>query len=127
MNRVADLDPIIHQHVRLRIMAALARNRSLRFTTLRDRLQLTDGNLANHAARLEEAGYLNAPRILTRHGFELHYRITPTGAAAFHTYSQSLLSLLDDASDTPPDTNTTKPPHDATRGTRAGGAGGDGQ
>lgn len=89
------LDPVIHQAARLRIMAALQRNREARFTALRDALGLTDGNLASHAARLEEAGYLEAKRVLTPGGFELRYRITPQGAQAFLAYADELKTLLD--------------------------------
>ena len=88
------LDPVIHQATRLRIMAALQRNREATFTGLRDGLGLTDGNLASHAARLEEAGYLESRRALAGLGFELRYRITPRGDAAFRGYVEALQDLL---------------------------------
>lgn len=88
------LDPVIHQPARLRVMAALHRNRVARFTELRDALGLTDGNLASHAARLQEAGYLAQRRALTPRGFELHYRITPKGVEAFLTYVDALREVL---------------------------------
>ena len=91
------LDPVIHQPARLRIMAALQRNREARFTHLRDALGLTDGNLGSHAATLEKAGYLEARRALTPTGFELRYRITPQGAAAFLAYVQALQAVLAEA------------------------------
>lgn len=90
------LDPVIHQVVRLRIMAALQRNREARFTHLRDALGLTDGNLSSHAARLEEAGFVVGRRVLTPEGFELRYRITPVGASAFLAYVEELQRLLAD-------------------------------
>lgn len=88
------LDPVIHQATRLRIMAALQRSREATFTGLRDALGLTDGNLASHAAKLEEAGYLASRRALSALGFELRYRITPEGDAAFRGYVEELLGLL---------------------------------
>lgn len=92
------LDPVIHQATRLRIMAALQRNRETSFTRLRDGLGLTDGNLASHAAKLEEAGYLESRRALAGISFEVRYRITPRGAAAFQAYSAALLDVLRQAS-----------------------------
>lgn len=89
------LDPVIHQAARLRVMAALQRNREARFTALRDALGLTDGNLASHAAVLEKAGYVEARRVLTPAGFELRYRITPRGVEAFLAYVAELRALLD--------------------------------
>lgn len=88
------LDPVIHQPARLRIMAALQRNREARFTHLRDALGLTDGNLGSHAATLEKAGYIEARRALAPTGFELRYRITPKGAAAFLAYVDDLKGII---------------------------------
>jgi len=56
-----ELDEIIHQPVRLRLMAALVAiksGESAEFTLLRDMLGVTDGNLGAHLHRLEEAGYI---------------------------------------------------------------------
>jgi DNA-binding MarR family transcriptional regulator len=92
------LDPVIHQATRLRIMAALFRNREASFTALRDGLQLTDGNLGSHAATLEKAGYVESRRALSALGFEVRYRITPAGSAAFVEYTTRLKELLE----TPP-------------------------
>ncbi len=58
---MAELDRIIHEPARLRIMAALAaldHGEQMDFVRLRDVLGLTDGNLGAHLARLEEARYV---------------------------------------------------------------------
>lgn len=78
-------------------MAALFRNREASFTRLRDGLALTDGNLGSHASALEKAGYLEGRRVLSGISFEVRYRITPRGSAAFIGYTQQLRSLLDGA------------------------------
>lgn len=88
------LDPVIHQPTRLRIMAALYRNRQASFTGLRDGLELTDGNLATHATRLQEAGYVEVRRVLVDLSFEVRYRITPKGSEAFRAYAAALRSFL---------------------------------
>ena len=88
------LDPVIHQPIRLRILAALYRNRQASFTNLRDGLGLTAGNLASHAARLIEAGYVESGRVLAGINFEVRYRITPQGNDAFRAYVDNLQSLL---------------------------------
>lgn len=91
------LDPVIHQATRLRIMAALFRNREASFTQLREGLALTDGNLGSHAAALEKAGYVSSGRVLSGLSFEVRYRITPAGSAAFVAYTEALRALLHDA------------------------------
>lgn len=90
------LDPVIHQQTRLQIIAALYRNRRASFTDLRDGLNLTAGNLASHAARLEEAGYVQSRRVLTSAGFEAQYAITERGIDAFAGYLAALRAMLSD-------------------------------
>ena len=85
---------VIHQPQRLRLMALLYKHRDIGFSATRDALALTDGNLASHATRLERAGYLRARRALLRDGFELRYRITPEGSAAFQAYLGALREFL---------------------------------
>lgn len=96
-----DLDPLLHQPTRLQIMTALFRNRQVSFTDLRDGLGLTPGNLASHAAKLEEAGYLKSGRILVDLSFEVHYRITEQGIVAFRAYLAALQALVRDLSEGP--------------------------
>ena len=77
-------------------MALLFRNRSATFTWVRDTLRLTDGNLDAHAARMEEAGYLQRGLGLTprKGGFQVRLRITPKGDAAFRAYTEALRAYL---------------------------------
>lgn len=79
-----ELNPLIHQPTRLRIMAALVsldREDRADFVFLRDLLELTDGNLSVHLQRLEEAGLVKVKKTFvgrrpktwvwaTTHGYE---------------------------------------------------------
>ena len=91
----APLDPVIHQVVRLRVMALLSRNRAAPFVWVRDVLGLTDGNLGSHMARLVSAGYAGSARRLTRSGFQVWLHITPAGDAAYRAYLAVLRAYLD--------------------------------
>jgi|SRR5688572_18907068 len=91
------MDAVIHQAVRLRVMAILQRNRDVSFVALRDAVGATDGNLDAHGAVLRQAGYIEARRRLGPGGFAVHYRITPAGAAAFQAYARELQQILDAA------------------------------
>ena len=56
-----ELDSIIHQPIRLQIMAALCQLRpqeQVDFGFLKSKLQLTDGNLGAHLVTLETAEYI---------------------------------------------------------------------
>ena len=58
---MAVLNEVIHQPVRLRIMAVLAAlppEMQVTFNSVKDTLDLTDGNLGAHLHKLEEAGYV---------------------------------------------------------------------
>ncbi len=88
-------DPILHQQVRMRIMAMLHRHRDLAVTEIRDHLGLTDGNLATHARKLEDAGYVEQRRALGPDGFQSRIRLTATGARAFAEYLNLLREFVE--------------------------------
>ena len=52
------LDPTIHQPARLGILTVASETKRIDFVTLRELLDLTDGNLSRHLATLEAAGYI---------------------------------------------------------------------
>lgn len=92
-----ELDPVIHQPTRLRLMTVLHRNRQCSFTDLRDGCGLTPGNLASHMAKLEETGYVRSGRVLVDLTFEVQYKLTDEGAAAFRAYLGALQEVLREA------------------------------
>ena|SRR5437016_4250603 len=87
-------DPLLHQPVRLEIVAYLYRNRQAAFTELRDSLQLTAGNLQSHGEKLKLAGYIEMNRVLAGI-FEVRWRITEKGDHAFEAYVQQMRALLE--------------------------------
>lgn len=92
-----ELDALIHQPTRLRVMTLLVRNREAPFTWIQGELGLTSGNLDSHVQRLAEAGYVEQGRALTPGGFQVRVRITPAGDAAYQAYLRALRSLLEGA------------------------------
>jgi DNA-binding MarR family transcriptional regulator len=93
------LDPILHQAQRLRIMTVLFRNRELAVATIKRQLGLTDGNLASHLTRLEEAGYVKTGHVLVGVSFEVHAKITSPGSQAFRSYLGALRTILEQVPD----------------------------
>lgn len=95
---MAELDPLIHQPVRLRITAALAatqRDAQVDFAFLRDTLQLTDGNLGAHLAKLEKAGYVRLEKTFVERKPRTYVELTPRGRAAFEDHVAALQKILD--------------------------------
>jgi DNA-binding PadR family transcriptional regulator len=91
-----ELDPIIHERLRLGILSALAVQESLTFTELRDILQTTDGNLSVQARRLESAGYVVCDKKFEGRKPKSTYQLSPSGRIALEEYLETLTNLLPD-------------------------------
>jgi DNA-binding MarR family transcriptional regulator len=89
-----DLDEVIHGRVRLGIMAFLSTAGAADFTTLKTRLQLTDGNLSVHIKKLEEAGYVGTQKAFVGNKPQTSVRITETGRKAFAAYLDAIGKLV---------------------------------
>lgn len=87
---------LLEARARLMLMGLLHRHRDVSARAARKALGLTDGNLASHVRRLEEAGWLHSRRALSPTGFEVRYSITPAGSAAFRSHVEELRRLLED-------------------------------
>jgi DNA-binding PadR family transcriptional regulator len=91
-----ELDPLIHERLRLGILSALVVQESLSFTELWDLLQTTDGNLSVQARRLEEAGYVVCDKRFEGRKPKSTYHLSPAGRLALEEYLETLSSLLPD-------------------------------
>ena len=94
---MAELNELIHQAVRLRIMAALVALEpatEAEFTYLRDLLEVTDGNLGAHLRRLEEAGYIAVRKVFVERRPRTYVSATPEGRRAFEQHVAALESIL---------------------------------
>ena len=95
---MAALNEIIHQPVRLRIMAmltALPLEMQVTFTSLKEMLDLTDGNLGAHLHKLEEAGYLTITKTFVRNKPQTYVEVTEAGRQAFGEHSTALKEILE--------------------------------
>ena len=91
-----ELDPLIHERLRLGILSALVVQESLSFTELRNLLQTTDGNLSVQARRLEVAGYIVCGKKFEGRKPKSTYRLSPAGRNALEEYLETLSGLLPD-------------------------------
>jgi DNA-binding MarR family transcriptional regulator len=95
-----DIDPVIHQPVRLRIMAALdtlGPKDQLDFRYLKDLLAVTDGNLGSHLQRLEEAGYIEVHKTFVGRRPRTFVSATSRGRYALQEHVQALHEILAEA------------------------------
>jgi DNA-binding HxlR family transcriptional regulator len=89
-----DLDRLIHERVRLGIISALAVNESLSFNELKALLGTSDGNLAVHARKLEDAGYLLCEKAFEGRVPRTDYRVTAAGRRALQKYLDHMEALI---------------------------------
>jgi DNA-binding MarR family transcriptional regulator len=91
------LNEIIHQPVRLRIMAALVSLESgseVDFTYLRELLEVTDGNLGAHLRKLEEAGYIAVNKTFVDRKPRTYVAVTDVGRRVFQEHVAALEAIL---------------------------------
>jgi len=89
-----DLDPILHNELRLKVMAALDSLADADFVYLKELTKATAGNLSVQITKLEEAGYIKVSRSGEGRGSHTVCRITPAGIRAIKLYQQALLSYF---------------------------------
>jgi DNA-binding HxlR family transcriptional regulator len=89
-----ELDRLIHERMRLGMVSALAINEALSFNDLKRVLKTTDGNLAVHARKLEEAGYVRCKKFFEGRIPRTEYRLTPAGRKAFEDYLRQMEEFI---------------------------------
>lgn len=89
-----DLDPLLHNELRLKIMAALDSLDDADFVYLRQLTKATSGNLSVQLTNLEEAGYIKVARSGEGRGSHTICRISAKGAKALRDYQRALMSYF---------------------------------
>ncbi len=85
-----EIDKIIHEPARLRIMMILAGLEQADFSFLVTTLGLTRGNLNRHMEKLESAGYLKVKRSFKGKVRNTSYQLTQKGSKALAQYWENL-------------------------------------
>ena len=91
-------DEIIHQSLRLRIMATLnplPAGEAVEFTRLKAILKATDGNIGAHLTTLEKAGYVEILKDFAGKKPRTRVVMTKTGRKAFADHVAYLKEVLE--------------------------------
>lgn len=88
------LDETVHQRVRLGILAVLGEADRVEFTYLRDRLDVTDGNLNRHLQVLADAGYVRIEKRTTGRS-RTWIVATRSGREALRDHLRRLQQIID--------------------------------
>lgn len=95
---MAELNAIIHQPVRLKIMSALKALPSgemLEFVRLKKIVEATEGNLGAHIQTLEEAGYVTVEKDFADNRPRTRVKLSREGRRAFEEYVFFLRGIIE--------------------------------
>lgn len=83
---MVDINRVIHEPARLRIVTLLSGVESADFNFLLSTLGLTRGNLSSHMGRLENAAYVEVSKQFNGKVPHTDYRLTAVGREALEAY-----------------------------------------
>lgn len=88
------LNKAFESRVRLGIMSVLAVNDWVDHATLKELLNVTDGNLASHLSALEHARFVQVRKRFVGRRPNTSYKATASGTAAFRKHLDALEDLI---------------------------------
>jgi DNA-binding MarR family transcriptional regulator len=91
---IDNLHKAFESRIRLGIMSVLAVNDRLDFNSLKDYLDVTDGNLASHIKALEKEKFINVEKSFVGKKPNTAYYITDVGKKAFDNHLKALENLI---------------------------------
>jgi len=91
---IEDLNKAFENKVRLGVMSVLMVNDFKDFTSMKELLDVTDGNLSSHVKALEKNGYLKIDKMFVDRKPKTTYSITEEGREAFKKHIEAIEKLL---------------------------------
>ncbi len=89
-----NIDKVLENRFRLGIMSVLMVNEDMDFNSLKDLLQITDGNLASHINVLEKNKYIRVKKSFIGKKPNTTYLVTALGRKAFNDHLNALERLI---------------------------------
>jgi DNA-binding MarR family transcriptional regulator len=93
-NIIENINKAFDHRIRLGIMSVLMVNESEDFSTLKELLGVTDGNLASHTKALELENYITIEKQFIGKKPNTSYRTTKEGRKAFTNHIDALEKLI---------------------------------
>jgi DNA-binding MarR family transcriptional regulator len=91
---ISGLNKVFESRIRLGIMSVLMVNESYDFNSLKEALNVTDGNLASHLKALEENGLIETRKQFIGRKPNTSYVITTKGVKLFKQHLDALENLI---------------------------------
>ncbi len=89
-----ELDPLLHNSLRLKIMALLAQEDFVTFNVLLNKTEATRGNLSVQISNLQQEDYLTVEKLFVNNKPQTRCLITEKGKSAMYAYTQALKDYL---------------------------------
>lgn len=89
-----ELDPLLHNQLRLAIMSLLTANEQVSFNYILEQTEASRGNVSVQISKLEEAGYLEVTKSFAKKRPLTTMKITSKGLDAMDTYTLALKDYL---------------------------------
>jgi DNA-binding MarR family transcriptional regulator len=93
-NIISNLNKAFESRIRLGIMSVLMVNDGVDFNTMKELLEVTDGNLASHVKALEGLNYIQSSKQFIGRKPNTQYSITDEGRTAFQDHLNALEQLI---------------------------------
>lgn len=90
---IGGIDEVIHGRVRLGAMAYLMVENPAEFTTLKNKLDTTEGTLSVHLRKLEAAGYVEIEKTYKGRRPLTRIHLSEKGRTAFRAYLDAIQKL----------------------------------
>ena len=90
----SELDPLLHQQLRLSVVSLLMHVKEAEFTYIREKTGATAGNLSVQINKLTEAGYIKVKKSFRDNYPLTKCNITDNGRKAFEKYVKALQDYL---------------------------------
>ncbi|MDA7803654.1 transcriptional regulator [Crocinitomix sp.] len=94
MSSIDGLNKAFDSRVRLGIMSMLMVNEWMDYKTVKEQLDLTDGNLASHIAGLEKLDYIDVRKRFVGKKTNTSYKITALGKIEFQSHINALEKII---------------------------------
>jgi DNA-binding HxlR family transcriptional regulator len=91
---IDDFQKVFESRIRLGIMSALAVNDSLDFSSMKEYLDVTDGNLATHLKMLEKEELIGVEKSFINRKPNTKYFMTEKGKMAFTNHLKALETFI---------------------------------
>jgi DNA-binding MarR family transcriptional regulator len=92
---VEEVDKVIHEPARMKIVAHLYFVESMDAIFLLRQTGLTWGNLATHTKKLEAAGYIEVKKVFVKRKPRTMFRLTKKGRDAFEAYTKQMKHMFE--------------------------------